>query len=251
MNYPQQSFKVIFLVFFPLIIFSKQELVLNDQANYDSYVSTYKKIELYDLLSKYRVSLGSLGILTVLYFNYETLSLNIKNYPIPWFIGFCFFWNYMVDVAIKNCQIDQIKKNFLLFRAMSRNLLCMFAVRNTMQKLCNDQNKCFNEQDFLNMIIQATGRSIEELEKFTFELLKISTHQISSLESQTQTADIEEKVYFLCKNCITIKEMIIACKNDKDTYNLLIKFSLDPQNFYEKTMYQLCYIFSKKFSYFL
>ncbi len=251
MNYSQRGIKIIFFVFCSFFISCKENLILNDHVKYSSSLPIYKKMELHDLLSKYRFTLTSLGVATILYFHGEALFKSVKNNPVPCFLAGYFFWNYMIDVIIKNCQIDQTKKIFLLSRAMSRNLLCIFAVRNTMRKLCVDQNKCFSEQVFLDMIIQATGRSIEELESFTFELLKMSINEMSFLQSEIHPSDIEEKIYLLCKDCITIKEMIVACKNDKDIYSLLIKFSLDPEKFYEKTMYQLCYIFSKKFSYFL
>ena len=251
MNDFQQGIKIVFLFFCSFFIFPPQQLILNNEIKYSSSLPIHKKLQLHDLLSKYRFSLSSLGIAAVLYCNYSVLIENFKKYPVLYFLMGYFLWNYIVDLTIKNCQLDQTKKIFLLSRAMSRNLLSIFAVRNTMQKLCVEQKKCFNEQNFLNMIVQATGRSIEELESFTLELLKMSIHDMSALQSEMYASDIEEKIYFFCKDCITIKEMIVACKNDEDIYDLLVEFSLDPENYYEQTMYQLCYIFSKKFSYFL
>lgn len=175
----------------------------------------------------------------------------VTDYPIP-FLAFSFLiGNFLTDSVFKYRQINQAVQFFLFSQAMSRHLLCMIAVKNKMQRISLIKGTNFNEQEYLRFIMEKTGHTIEELELLIFELLNSSMNSINHLCVNVNTTDIEEKIYFLFKEQITIEQMLLVCKNDENIYDQLFEFHNDPEQNYEYIMETLCVLIHAQFNSFM
>lgn len=248
MEYKKNRLKYHLCFFFVLI----GAIIKSDQGIVPfvyNIVPVIKDLKFQQWISQSRLMVMPAMLSITLYCCKNHLAQYIADYPIP-FLAFSFLiGNFLTDSVFKYRQINQAVQFFLFSQAMSRYLLCMIAVKNRMQQVSILKEANFNEQEFLRLIVQSTGHTIEELELFIFELLNSSMNSINHLCVNVNTTDIEEKIYFLFKEKITIEQMLLACKNDEAVYEKLLEFHKDPEQNYENIMQTLCLLVHTQFNY--
>ena len=214
-------------------------------------VPVVKDLRLQKWISQCRCIIIPVIVAATLYFNKEKVVENIVQHPMPFALISYFLGNCIIDSVSKYRQINQTLDFFLFSQAMSRYMLCMLAIKNTMLRLKVTKGIDFNEQDFDAIIIKNTGYSIAELETFTFELLSSSIHSINNLCIDMNTIDIEEKIYFLFKEQIALEQMLVVCKDDAMIYAELTKFHDHPEEEYEFVIKKFCALVHQHFNYFI
>lgn len=167
-----------------------------------------------------------LGITSCLH--YQNIKSLITDYPISFVMLSLFSGNYFLDTISRYRQIKQTLHFFLFSQAMARYILSTLAVKNHLKKVYEKRHQSFDELYFEELFLQNTGQTIEELEKFTFELINTSITAINNLCIDINTTGIEEKIYFLFKEKITLEQMLMIAQKDKTLYEALITFYNDP-----------------------
>ncbi|MCX5924511.1 MAG: hypothetical protein NTZ68_03755 [Candidatus Dependentiae bacterium] len=208
-------------------------------------------LQLQQWLSKSRLVIIPTIIAIALYVKKESMVDMIADYPLTFLATTCFTCNYLIDTFSKYRQINQTLNCFLFSQSMSRYMLCAMAIRNTMKEQREIKHISFDEHDFFKTIATETGHSFQELESFTFELINSSLHSISSLCIDINKTDIEEKIYFLFKDKISIEQMLLLSKNDKKMHSELLKFYNNPEQQYSHITTTLCALLKKHLSCFL
>lgn len=210
-----------------------------------------KDLRLQAITSKCRLIVIPSLIALTLYCNQKKMFEIIETYPVIFCLLSYFLGNCVIDSVLKYRQIDQTVEFFLFSQTMSRYMLCIFALKNTMKKLDTFKKNSFNEQDFLAKIIEHTGYSMQELEILSTELLRSSIQGIYKLCIDVNAADMEEKFYTVLKEQITLEQMLLLCKNDSAAYCELLKFHENPEQKFDEVMKNLCLLIRKHFNFFM
>ncbi|MFA5998501.1 MAG: hypothetical protein WC747_00575 [Candidatus Babeliales bacterium] len=208
-------------------------------------------LQIQQWLSKSRLIMIPTIVAIALYVKKESIANMIADYPLTFLATSCFACNYLIDTISKYRQINQTLNYFLFSQSMSRYMLCAMAIKNTMKQQCEIKNISFDEDDFFKAIQAETGHSFQELESFTFELINSSLHSISNLCIDMHKTDIEEKIYFLFKDKISIEQMLFLSKNDKKLHSELLKFYNNPEQQYQHITTTLCTLLKKHLNCFL
>lgn len=214
-------------------------------------IPTLNDINLQKRLSLYRILIIPTIIAATLYFNKENFIRNITEYPIHFLAISYLIGNYVIDTFSKYRQLNQSLQFFIFSQTMSRYMLCIHAILNTMKQLSIAKNDSFNQQAFLATIIQSTGHSLDDLERFNCELLNSSATSIHNVCIDISPSYLEEKTYILFKEKITIERMIVMSKNDPILYPILVQFYSDPEKEYESIILTLCKAIQSHFNYFM
>lgn len=214
-------------------------------------VPVVKDLRLQGMISKCRLIVIPSIIALTLYCNQKKIVQMIEKDTIPFALLAYFLGNCVIDSIAKYRQIDQALEFFLFAQMMSRYMLCVFAIKNTMKKVMSTKGRSFDEHDFLTQVIECTGYSIEELEVFSTELLGSSINSINKLCIDINTTDIEEKIYLVFKEQISLEQILLLCKNDVDVYAALMKFHENPEQEFAEVMKTLCFLIRGHFNYFM
>ncbi|MBP6892483.1 hypothetical protein KBB68_02785, partial [Candidatus Babeliales bacterium] len=214
-------------------------------------VPVVEELRLQGMISKCRLIVIPIIIVLTLYCNQKKIVQMIEKDPFPFALLAYFLGNCVIDSIAKYRQIDQTLEFFLFAQMMSRYMLCLFAIKNTMKKITFTKSCFFDEQNFLTKVIESTGYSIEELEIFSAELLGSSINSINKLCIDINTTDIEEKMYLVFKEQISLEQILLLCKNDADIYTALMKFHKNPEQEFENILKTLCVLIRGHFNYFM
>lgn len=212
---------------------------------------TLHDINLQKKLSQYRILIIPTIIALTLYFNKENLIRNITEYPVHCLAISYLIGNYVIDTFSKYRQLNQSLQFFIFSQTMTRYMLCIHAILNSMKQLYTSKNDSFNEQAFLETITHYTGHSLDDLERFNCELLNSSTDSIHNACINISPPNLEEKTYMLFKEKITIEQMLIISKDDPIFYPILVQFYSDPEKNYESIIITLCKAIQSHFNYFM
>jgi hypothetical protein len=177
---------------------------------------------------------------TALCCSHKKLIEFVQNHPIPFLMLAYLFCNYAIDSFSTYRQIDQALSCFLCSQNMNRYLLSIIAVKNLMQELLAADHQEFDQEHFHDLIAKNTGYTLSGLEKFVSELMQSSVHTINHLCVNIDTAVVEQKMYDLLKERVSIEQMLFVCKNDVMVYPQLCKFCQNPPLEYESTVVKLC-----------
>jgi hypothetical protein len=228
------------LVLFSFNLFCKDE-TMPCVYNFDPVV---KNLRMQKIVSLSRLLVIPAIVAITLYFNKNKVIENIENHPIPFAFASYFLGNCLIDSISKYSQIDQTLEFFLFSQTMSRYLLCILAIKNSMKRFDAIKVIKFDEQKFFSIVANSTGHTVQELEILTEQLLNSSIHSMDNL-------CIEEKLYCMCKEQITIEQMLLVCKDDTLIYQELVKFYENPEKEYESILVKMCILISQHFNYFI
>lgn len=185
----------------------------------------------------------------IFWYNQKKLLENIKNNPLFLLVAACIISNFYIDAAIKYKEINETILLFQLSKIVSRYLLYAIAIKNTMLQIAKRDVCCdFKEDDFLNIITEEMPLSFQELELFIFELLHNCIKTIHAFHIKIHT-DIEEQIYVLCKEHITLEDVLNLYKNDTKHYPFLQKLQENPNQYYKKAAHELNTLIKEQFQY--
>lgn len=186
---------------------------------------------------------------TTLFLNKDHLAKTIKDNSLFSLVLAIFVCNFFIDTAIKYKQIDHLIRLFELLKELNRYMLYAIAIKNTMQELSVKDTNCpFCEEDFFKNITNEIPLSFQELEQFVFELLQVCIKTIQSMHITMHT-DLEEKIYLLCKEHVTINDILTLYDDDSQCCPLLKKFLENPAQHYKKTAFTLNSLIKEQFQY--
>lgn len=223
----------------PIIPFVYNTIPVVQDLQLQKYISTCRLIMMPTILA------------ISLYFNKLTLAESISKHPLVFLAISYLAGNYLIDSVSKYRQLNQTLQFFIFSQTMSRYMLCLLAVKNTMKHISEKQNLYFNEQEFTDLIIKNTGHSLEELELFTFELLNSSIHAVQNLCIDINTTDMEEKIYYLFKEQMSLEQMLLLCQKYPVLYKELFEFYQTPDQKYHQTLQKLCFLIQTHFNHFI
>ena len=238
-----------FIGFFLFVVTAQAESE-NSSLGYN-VVPILKDLQLQAIISKCRLVVIPSIIALTLYCNQKKIVEMIQISPITFALLAYFLGNCVIDSIAKYRQIDQTLEFFLFAQMMIRYMLCIFALKNTMKKLMLIKTGFFNEEDFFKKVAVCIGHSVEDLETFSIELLNSSINSVSKLNIDINAADIEEKMYFLLKEQISLEQILLLCKDDSVVYAELMKFHENPEEEFESVMKTLCFLIRGHFNYFM
>ncbi len=214
-------------------------------------VPAIKNLQLQIKFSKYRlVLIPSIVAFTICFNQKKALEL-IESSPIVFAILVYFSGSFTIDSMVKLRQIDQALEFFLFAQKMSRYLHCIFAIKNTMQKMATCKGDIFNEQHFSMLVHEGSGYSLEELEAYSIDLLSSGIYSINKLCVNINLKDVEEKTYLLCKEQISLEQILLLCKSDLIVHELLLKFYENPEQQFEAVMKKMCFLIRGHFNCFM
>lgn len=128
-------------------------------------------------------------------------------------------------------------------------MLCAIAIKNTLAQIAKkDNNNSFTEEDFFSIITQDLPLSFHELELFIFECLHVCIKTIHTLHIQIHT-DIEEQIYLLCKEHVTLEDVLKIYDEDQTFYPLLQELQKNPSQYYKKAAVELNTLIKEQFQY--
>lgn len=184
-----------------------------------------------------------------LFLNKDNLAATIKENSFLSLIVTMFLCNFVIDTCIKYRQINHVINIFELSKELSRYMLYAVAIKNTMQELSIKDTNCpFCEEEFFKNITNQIPLSFQELEELIFALLHSSIKTIQSMHIEIHT-DLEERIYLLCKERVTIEEVLSLYDDDIECYPLLKKFLENPTQHYKKTAFTLNSLIKEQFQY--
>lgn len=229
----------------PLATAKKTDFLhVNNSAN-----NSKEQLYLEKKLFFYKLILTPTLICGMFLYNQQKLLENIKKNPLIMLIGSCIISNFYIDAAIKYKEINKAIELFRLSKKISRHLLYAIAIKNTMLKIASNDTCCdFKEEDFLKIITKEIPLSFPDLELFIFELLHNCIKTIQTLHIKINT-DIEEQIYLLCKEHITLEDILNFYSNDKKLYPLLQKLQENPSQYYKNVAIELNTLIKKQFQY--
>lgn len=218
-------------------------------------------IQRYDLITctkelnfEKNLSLGKLYIIpaimgAIIAYNQQEFVKNIQQNPILSIIGFCVIANFLLDATIKYKQINRTLNLFYLSKTISRYMLYAIAIKNTMLQIAKKDTCCtFQEEEFFKTVTNQIPLSFHELEQFVFELLHSCIKTIHTMHMQIHT-DVEEKLYLLCKEHITLEEVLSLYDEDEDFYPHLQKLLQNPDEYYKSAAFTLNTLIKKHLQY--
>ena len=241
MKYVKTGYKIALFISF---IFFDELCYLKAEA--ENVVCAYqiepiaKNLQIQAKIAKCRLFSIPTVIALSLSLNHSYFMQKIYDHPVWFLLGSYLFVNYMIDSFVKYREMNQTIQFFLFSQTLSRYLLCIFAVKNTMKRLRVTKGIDFNEQEFMAMVAKNTGYTIAELETFTFQLLNSSIDSFSAVCIGANCTEIEEKIYFALKDQVTLEQMLLVCKNDAMIYQKLLSFYENPEKNYQLIMKNLC-----------
>ena len=225
------------------------------------YKKTYNKLSNYQLLTcakelnfEKKLSLSKLIIIPsitcyFLLYNKDSVIENIKKNPFFALISSCLLFSFIIDTTIKYKQINNTICLFELSKDMSRYILYAIAIKNTMIKLSRKDSNCiFCEEEFLKIITDKIPLSFNELEQLTSELLHNCLKTIYAMNIKIHT-DLEEKIYLLCKEHVSIEDVLTIYNDDTECFNLLKIFLENPNESYKDVAFKLNSLIKDRFQY--
>lgn len=199
--------------------------------------------------SAYKLVMIPSLVCSFFWFNQKKLLENIKNHPLFLLIGACIISNFYIDAVIKYKELNETILLFQLSKIISRYLLYAIAIKNTMLQIAKRDTCCdFKEDDFFKIITEEMPLSFQELELLVSELLHTCIKTIHGLHIKIHT-DIEEQIYLLCKEHITLQDVLNFYENDKNYYPFLQKLQENPNQYYKKAAHELNTLIKEQFQY--
>lgn len=198
-----------------------------------------------ELTFEKNISLGKLLLLPaivsiLILYNQQQLLKDIKNNPYLFIIGAGIFINFLCDTTIKCRQINHTINLFKLSKTISLYMLYAIAIKNTMLQIAKKDSCCtFKEEDFFKTITDQIPLLFHELELLIFELLHNCIKTVHTMHIKMHT-DIEEKIYLLCKEHVTLENLsILYDVTDDDFYPDLQKLLENPTDYYKTAAFKL------------
>ncbi len=216
-----------------------------------SFSHVIHDLELRQKLSKSRLIILPTIIATTLYLNRHSISHSIADSPVPFLAASCFLCNYLIDTVSRYRKINQTLDFLIFSQTMSHYMLCALTIKNTMNQQKETKHINFSDEDFFRDIATQTGHSLEELEQLTLTLISSGLHSINNLCTDIKTTDLGENIYFLFKEKVSIGQMLVLSKNDKELCQALSKFYTNPEKEYPNMITTLCTLLRKHLRYFI
>ena len=247
-------YKNAYAYIFLLTTFISLRSTSNQEKETASMTYTFAHV-IHDLQLKKTLSQTRLLILPsviglTLYFNKEHIIRNATESPIPVLAASFFLCNYMIDIYSRYKKINRTVDFFIFAQQISMYMLCIVTIKNTMLDRQKTTYKNFNEEEFYSLISTQTGYSFQHLEQITLALMNSCAQHITTVCSDINTTDLSEQVYLLCKDKITIQQLLILTKNDLCLHKALSTFLSNPEEEYSKLLNFLCSRLKKQIHYF-
>jgi len=115
-------------------------------------------------------------------------------------------------------------------------MLCAFAIKNNILQQYKNHSQPFNEQQFFQKITLHAGYTVEELEFFTTELTAQCLNSVNDITLSIHQDSIDDHMYYLLKDKITIEQILAASKHDPILYQALLKYLQNPEEQYESIL---------------
>jgi len=214
-----------------------QSLTHTKQLSFEKNISLCKMIFLPSILC------------TLCYLNSKQFIKNIQENPLLFLVGSCVVFNFIMDTSIKYQQINETICLFHLSKVISRYMLYAIAIKNAMIQVAKKDTCCrFTEEEFFNIITKDIPLSFKELEQLTFNILHNCVKDIQNLHIKIHT-DTEEQIYLLCKEHITLNDVISLYSADTKLNALLQKLQENPTEYYKDAALELNTLIKKQFQY--
>lgn len=223
-----------------LIILSKQNIV---PFVYQTGSITHD-LMLRRQVSQARIAVTAIVSAAIMCCGYKKIINSITQHPI-FLLLLAFFGNYCIDLASYYQRIDSVLDFFSFSQQMNCYMLCLVAIKNAMPP-----SKSI-EQDFLARIQNNAGYTLQELEQFVFIVLHSSIEAVNNLCMDVGTIDIEEKIYELLKEQVTIDQMLLVCQQDEPLRDQLEVFSQNPEKEYAITVDMICLLIKGRLNLFM
>jgi len=193
---------------------------------------------IHDLELQQKTSLCRLGLLpailiVVAYFQSSNIKEMISTHPVPFVAVSYLLGNFFIDTLSKYRKIHDTLQLLLFSQTMNRYMLSALAIKNTMQHLYATKNEQFDEELFFHKLTVHTGYSFAELEKFTSEIIHNCLLFVHDLCLNPYIENINEQIYVLMKNKITMDQILLVSSSDQELYYHLQQFNQNPEKNYE------------------
>ena len=175
----------------------------------------------------------------IVYTQHKSIYNTIKNYPISSIIASYCIASFISDTFIKYKQIAQALQLLQTSKKIYRYILYAIGIKNTMMQLSKKSiDFSFCEEDFCKTITSYIPLSFTELEQLTFELLHKTSNTIENLHLMIES-NLDETIYILSKEHITIDQLLQIYQDDIEIYPYLEKFHQNPTKYYYETILHL------------
>lgn len=207
-----------------------------EQINKD-FLSHYHIIERTILAGKLILIPTVLSILV--YTQHKSIYNTVKNYPISSMIASYSAVSFISDTFVKYKQIAQALQLLQTSKKIYRYILYAIGIKNTMIQLSKKSIEfSFCEEDFCKTITSYIPLSFTELEQLTFDLLHKTSSSIENLHLIIES-NLDETIYILSKEHITIDQLLQIYQDDTEIYPYLEKFHQNPTKYYHETILHL------------
>lgn len=179
------------------------------------------------------------SLITVIAYNKQNLVNYISKNPITSLIGACLALHFTSEAVIKYKQIDHILKTFEHSQKINRYMMYAIAMKNTMTNISKKNNECrFYETEFFQNLTHQIPLSFQELEQLIVDTLQDCLNKMHELHLDIHS-NLENRVYLLSKNHLTIEEVLQLSAQDPELYPLLENFYKSPYQYYQETLLRL------------
>ncbi len=196
-------------------------------------------LELQQKTSLYRLGLLPAILIVVAYFQSSNIQEMIYAHPIPFTAMSYLLGNFFIDTFSKYKKIHETLQLLLFSQTMNRYMLSALAIKNNMQDIYAGTQEPFSEELFFQKLKIYTGYNFEELEQFTAEIIHNCLLFVHDLCLNPYIENINEQIYGLMKNKVTLDQILLVSSSDHELYYHLQQFNQHPEKNYEIVLEKL------------